>query len=133
MENTATFKKLADELEEIKKSLSFFFVFFWSEEISKVEEVQELKATIKPKNQEIELLEQRIEDLELYFDVNDLIITGLDTKRRSSARAAARDQQGEHVPPEELHTFEEQVVQFFNSKNVDLEREHISACHTQCT
>lgn len=108
-------------------------VFFLSEEISKVEEVRELKATIKPRDQKIELLEQRIEDLELYSRVSDLIITGLDTKHRSYARDAAREQQGERAPPEELHTLEEQVVQCFNSKNIDLQREHISACHTQST
>lgn len=130
-----TTKKLAEELEEIKKSLNFM-----SEEISKVvkqqvnlmglmEEVHELRVTINQRDQRIELLEQRIDDLEQYSRADDLIITGLDTKHRSYARAAAGDRQGEDAPLEELHTLEQQVVQFLSSKNIQLERQQISACN----
>ena len=131
-----TTKRLAEELEEIKKTLNFM-----SEEISKVvkqqaslmglvEEVRELKATIKLKDQKIHLLEERIDDLEQYSRGNDLIITGLDTRHRSYARAAASDQQGEDAPPGELLTLETQVVKFLSSKNIDLDSENISACHS---
>ncbi len=87
-----TTKKLAEELEEIKKSLNFM-----SEEISKVVkqatlmglmgEVRELRVMIKQRDQKIELLEQRVDDLEQYTRAGDIIITGLDTKHRSYARA----------------------------------------------
>ncbi len=87
-----TTKKLAEELEEIKKSLNFM-----SEEISKVVkqqatlmgltgEVRELRVMIKQRDQKIELLEQRVDDLEQYTRAGDIIITGLDTKHRSYAR-----------------------------------------------
>lgn len=69
-----------------------------------MEEVRELKATIKQKDQKTEWMEQKINDLEQYSHVNETIITGLDTKHRSYARAAATDQQGEDAPPEERHT-----------------------------
>lgn len=65
-------QKLADELEGIIKSLSFFL----SEEISKIEEVQELKAKIKQRDQKIELLEQRIGDLELYSVISPQLCQG---------------------------------------------------------
>uniref|UniRef100_A0A1A8CV30 Uncharacterized protein n=1 Tax=Nothobranchius kadleci TaxID=1051664 RepID=A0A1A8CV30_NOTKA len=132
----ATAKKLAEELEEIKQSLNFL-----SEEISKVakqqanlmglmEELQELKASIKQKDQKIERMEQRIDDLEQNARANDILITGLATKHRSYARATAGYQEGEEAPPEELHTLEEQVVQFFSVKKINLNKGQISACYT---
>ncbi|XP_061566781.1 uncharacterized protein LOC133420914 [Cololabis saira] len=118
---STTIKKLAEELEEIKKSLNFM-----SEEISKVvkqqvnlmglmEEVRELRNTIKIRD-EIERLEQRIDDLEQYSRADDLIITGLATKHHSYARILASDQLGEDVPTEEQQTLEQQVVQFMNKQ-----------------
>lgn len=129
-------KKLAEELEEIRKSLRFM-----SDEISKVvkqqvnlmglmEEVRELKATIKQRDQKIELLEQRTDNLEQYSWPDDLIITGLETKHHSYARATASEHQDEDAPAEELHTLEQQVVQFLSSKNIHLDIQQISACHT---
>lgn len=97
-----------------------------------MEEIRELKATIKQKDQKMEMLEQRVDDLEQYSRADDIVITGLETKHRSYARAAdpAGDQQGEDALPEELHTLEQQVVQFMSSKNIYLESHQISACHT---
>lgn len=111
-------------MQEIKSSLSFM-----SEEINKVvkqqenlmslvEEVRELKAQINKRDQRIELLEQRIDDVEQHSRANDLIITGLDTKHCSYARATAGVQQGEDAPPEELHILEQQVAQFLSRKDM---------------
>lgn len=91
-----------------------------------MEEVHELRATINQRDQRMELLEQRIDDLEQCSRADDFIIAGLDTKHCSYARAAAVDQQGEDTPPEEL----QKVVKFLSSKNIHLEREQISACYT---
>lgn len=132
---SVTTKKLAEELEEIKKSLNFM-----SEEISKVVkqqatlmslmgEVRELRVMIKQRDQRIELLEQRVDDLEQFTRAGD-IITGLETKHRSYARATASDTAGEDAPPEELQTLEDQVVAFLNNKNITIEKKHISVCHT---
>lgn len=100
LENTATFKKLADELEEIKKSLSFFFV--WGNQQSWRSPGAEGQNQAEG-SEDWAVGTEALEDLELYSRINDPIITGLDTKHR-------RDQQGQHTPPEELHTWEEQVV-----------------------
>lgn len=131
-------KKLSEEMAEIKVSLNFM-----SEEISTVvkqqktlmglmEEIHELKIINKQRDQRIEFLEQRVDDLEQYSRADDLIITGLETKHQCYARVAnpAADQQGEDAPAEELHTLEKQVVQFLSSKNIHLESHQISACHT---
>ncbi|XP_056138356.1 THAP domain-containing protein 2-like [Lampris incognitus] len=79
-----------------------------------VKEVKELKTSINKRNKEIderfELLEQRIDDLEQYSRADDLIISGLATKHRSYARAAATttDHFGEDFAPfEELRTLEQ--------------------------
>lgn len=108
-----TTKMLAEELEEIKKSLNFM-----SEEIIKVvkqqvnlmglmEEMRELKATVKQRDQKIQLLEQRINDLEQYSHAEDVTITGLETKHCSYARATAGDHQGEDSPPVELQNLKQ--------------------------
>lgn len=133
---SVTTKKLAEELEEIKKSLNFM-----SEEISKVVkqqatlmglmgEVRELRVMIKQRDQRIELLEQRVDDLEQFTRAEDVTITGLETKHRSYARATVSDTAGEDAPPEEIQTLEDQVVAFLNNKNITIEKKHISACHT---
>lgn len=65
-----------EELEEIRKSLNFM-----SDELSKamllelMGEVKQLKNLVKEKDKRIEGLEQRIDDLEQYTRMEDLIIT----------------------------------------------------------
>ena len=85
---------------------------------------------IKQRDQRIELLEQRVDDLEQFTRAGDITITGLETKHRSYARATVSDTAGEDAPPEELQTLEDQVVAFLNNKNITIEKKHISACHT---
>lgn len=66
----------------------------------------------------------------IWTSTADLIITGLDTKHHSYARAVVSEHQDEDAPPGEPQTLEEQLVQFLTSKNIYLQREHISACHS---
>lgn len=123
-------------MEEIKKSLNFM-----SEEISKMVKQQatltglkgeqcELRTMIEQRDQKIELLEQRVKDLEQYIRAGDITTTGLETKHRSYARATVPETAGEDAPPEELQTLEDQVLAFLNNKNIMIEKKHISACHT---
>lgn len=132
---TVSMKKLAEELEEIKGSLNFM-----SGEISKVvtqqaklvgllEDVRVLKASLRQRDEKIDKLEQRIDDLEQYSRVDDIIISGLDIRPRTYAKAVAGHQSGEDAPSEEQLTVEKQVVQFMNSKHIHIEPVHISACH----
>ena len=76
------------------------------------EEVPELKSLIKEKDRRFEDLERRIDDLEFYSHEDDLLISGLETRHRSYARATTRDSLGEDTPRGELNMLEQQVIQF---------------------
>ncbi len=80
------------EDEEIRKSLNFM-----SGKLSKVakrqtmlldlmDEVKQLKNLVKEKDQKIEVLERRVDELEQYTRMEDLIISGLETKHRTYAK-----------------------------------------------
>ncbi|ROL49332.1 hypothetical protein DPX16_15658 [Anabarilius grahami] len=123
-----------EELEEIRKSLNFM-----SDELSKVakqramlldlmDEVKQLKNLVKEKDKRIEGLEQRIDDLEQYTRMEDLIISGLETTHRTYASMVARDKIGEDALPEELQT--KKVIKFFESKIVNIQSDQVVACHT---
>lgn len=125
--------KLAAEMSDIKASLKSM-----SKDISELVEqqkklsglmveIQQLKAIIKQKDERIEFLEHRVDDLEQYSRADYKVMPGL----QSYARAAGQpgDQQGEEAPSEELHTLEQQVVCFMWSKDLHLDSQQISACH----
>lgn len=133
----ATTAKIVAEMAEIKNSLNFM-----SREISEVveqqrkltglmEEIRQLKIIIQQKDERIDLLEQRVDDLEQYSRADDLVITGLETRHQSYARATGLSgyQQGEDAPSEELETLEQQVVRFMKSKIIPLDKQQISACY----
>lgn len=67
---STTTKRLAEELEEIKKSQNFMLLEFNKVVKQQVnfmclmEEVRELRTTIKQKDQRMELLEHKIDDLD---------------------------------------------------------------------
>ncbi|XP_030014997.1 stonustoxin subunit beta-like isoform X2 [Sphaeramia orbicularis] len=88
-------KKLAEDMEEVKKSLNFM-----SEELSKVakqqtglldliEEMRKLKEVIREKDKKIDELERRVEDLEQCIRMDDLMITGLKTNHCTYASITA--------------------------------------------
>lgn len=125
-----------EELEEIRKSLNFM-----SDELSKVakqqamlldlmDEVKQLKNLVKEKDKIIDGLERKIDDIEQYTRLEDLIISGLETTHRSYARATAGAKDGEEAPTEELQTLEWQVIEFFESKNMSIKSNNVAACHT---
>lgn len=51
-------------------------------------DIQSLKMLLMKKDEKIAMLEKRIDDLEQHTIMNDLIITGLETKHRTYARVA---------------------------------------------
>ena len=121
-----------DEVEEIKKSLNFM-----SEEISNIskqqklilslmDEIKELQKQNAEKDKKITTLECRVADLEQYTRLNDIIVSGLETKPRSYARAARAV--GEPTEPD-LDSLELQVVNFFDSKGIKVDSRDIEACH----
>ncbi len=51
-----------------------------------MDEVKQLKNLLKEKDQKIEVLERRVDELEQYTRMEDLIISGLETKHRTYAK-----------------------------------------------
>ena len=93
------------------------------------EEVKSLKKLIKEKDDKIAALERRADELEQYTRKDNVVISGLKTRHRSYARVASGESGGEDAPLNELQTLEEQVIHFFHSKQIAIEKESISACH----
>lgn len=95
-----------------------------------IDELRQLKTVIKEKDKKIEELERRVEDLEQYTRMDDLVIFGLETTHRTYARITAGDREGEEAPRGELHSLEQQVIKFFNGKDIPIDSKNIAACHT---
>lgn len=138
-------KAKSEEMEEIKKSLNGM-----TEELAQIankqtqllelmEEVKHLKNMIEEKDEKIKTLQERvddleksskrIDDLEQYSRMDDLVITGLETRHQTYARAASSTDKGEDAPVQELQTLEEQIIQFFEKYDMRIESNNISTCH----
>lgn len=125
-----------DETEEIKKSLEFL-----AHEVSDIKnkqdtildllaEVKELRVRAVERDRKIAELERKVEDLEQYSRINDVIMTGLKIKPRSYAQAAASGTGNEEEPSElEANSAEQQVVAFLATKNIKVNMDTIEACH----
>lgn len=125
-----------DSMEEIKKSLNYMSAelsrLATQQEllISLVEEVKGLKVAISDRDRKISELERKLDDMEQYTRRDDLIITGLEVKHQTYAKAAANQITTEDAPQEELLTLEKQVVTFLQGRDIDIQHENISICHT---
>lgn len=124
----------SEDVDEIKKALDFL-----TEEVSTVrhqqktimglvEEVKALRLQNIEQEKKIELLEQRVADLEQYSRINDIIISGLDIKPRSYAHATSRGN-GAEVTEEDSISVEGQVSAFLKSHGIELDTNNIEACH----
>ena len=125
--------RIEEALEELKESLGF-----QSEELKKltrqqetldqlVLEVKSLKKTINERDNKIEELEKRLDEVEQYTRMEDVIISGLKVKPRTYARAAAPNPEGND---EEQPSVEKQVIDFLKSKEIVVDPSGIAACHT---
>lgn len=121
-----------EELEEIKASLGK--VLEQTATIAKqqktimdlMDEIKVLKMQNEEKDKRMDALEQRLADLEQYSRINDLIITGLVIKPRSYAKAVATGGEPTELDQESA---EQQVVNFLNSKDININTRDIEACH----
>ncbi|CAL9692662.1 unnamed protein product [Knipowitschia caucasica] len=77
----------------------------------------------------IEVLEQRVDDLEQYSRINNLIVTGIKIKPRQFARAVAPDAVSGLPSEEEVRSVEQQVASFLQAKGIEMGLEHVEACH----
>ena len=130
-------RKNAEDIEELKKSLNFL-----SADMSTVmkqqailmelfAEVKLLKIEAQEKDKKIHELEKRVQDIEQYTRMEDVIITGMNVKPRSYARAAAAGRaDGEDAEPEDQQSLESQMIEFFAEKDIHIKADNIAACHT---
>lgn len=126
--------KKNEEIEDIKKALDFL-----SEEIATVSkqqkmiinlmsEIKELKKQNEEKDKKIASLECRVTDLEQYTRMNDIVVSGLETRPRSYARAVTAMAGGEPTD-QDRDSVEQQVTAFFHSKGISISNTDIEACH----
>ena len=97
--------------------------------------VKLLQCANEKKDHTIKAPESRIDDLEQYSRIDDVIITGLVTTHQTYARATAtKNTDNVNTDAEALQdepaTLEDKVVKFFHSKGIDIEPNYISAYRT---
>ena len=114
------------------------------------EEIKELKRLNKQKDEQIQVLENRlevleqkdirvqelenrVEALEQYSRQDNLIISGFVPRHRTYAAMANKDQiteNDEHAPEIEKTNLEDQLVTFLQEREIPIEKHNISTCHT---
>ncbi len=92
-------------------------------------EVRQLKLQNAEKDRQIDHLENKVAELELYTRMNDVVVTRLQIKPRSYAKAAAAEK-GEEPSELDAISVEQQVAAFLQTKGIDLDCNDIEACHT---
>ncbi|KAL4001585.1 KRAB domain-containing zinc finger protein [Sarotherodon galilaeus] len=92
-----------------------------------LEEVKQLRLQNAEKDRRIMDLERRVDELEQYTRTNDVVISGIKIKPRLYARAVAGNV-GE-PSDEETRSVEQQVASFLQSKGIEMDLEHVEACH----
>ena len=122
-----------DGIEDLKKTLEIM-----SGELSTiknqqadilklVKEVKDLKRGCDEKDKKFVALESRVMELEQNNWINDVVITGLEVRPRSYARAVEGVDCGQRDEEDNKST-EEQVVRALNDKTISLQSESIDNC-----
>ena len=97
-----------------------------------VAEVKALRLESKEKDKVIANLEYRVEELEQYTRMNDVIVAGLVIKPRSYAKAVSSPSNGageENESEEDPNSVENQVTTYLQSKGITINKDNIEACH----
>ena len=126
--------QMEEDVEDIKKSLNFL-----TEELTAVrkqqssildlvKEVKTLRIQNGEKDKQLADLENKVAELEQYTRINNVIVTGLQIKPRSYARAVTADSEGVHGEMDAGST-EQQVAAFLQSKGIHLNCSNIETCH----
>lgn len=124
---------MTEDIGEIRKSLDFL-----SGETSAIkeqqkqllhlmEEVKELRRQNAKKEERISDLERRVDELEQYSRVNDVVVTGLKVKLQSYAKAVANT--GSEPDEQDTISVEHQVATLLQSRGITLDVDDIEACH----
>lgn len=85
----------------------------------------------REKSKNTKELERRLDELEQYTRMDDLVLSGLVTTHCCYARVTAGVKEGEDAPSCELHSLEQQVIKLFNNKDIPLDdKKNTAACDT---
>ena len=98
-----------------------------------MEEIKQLRSLNNEKDKKIAELESRIDDIEQYSRVDNVIISGFQPKYSSYSRVVSYDQdvaRHDVAAEEEQTSLEDQVVSFLQQKDIPIDKSQISACHT---
>ena len=97
---------------------------------SLLKEVSRLRKENEEQAAQINNLENKVDAMEQYMRRENVIVSGLNVAHKTFARAADEgDEQDDLAPHAEQQDLEDKVVQFFQSKDIDLDKKEISACH----
>lgn len=122
-----------EEFEEIKTSLVSLIEDVTAVRVQQeqllglLEEVKQLRLQNVEKDRSIVELERRMDEQEQYSRMNDVVIISIKIKPRSYARVVAADS-GE-PSEQETRSVEQQVASYLQSKGIEMDLEHIEACH----
>lgn len=97
-----------------------------------LEEIKQFKILVQEKDKKINLLERRIEDLEQYSRLDDLLIPGFEIQRtyaQTVAGSGAEENLKNPTLNPDVLTPEQQVIKFFESKAITIDSKNIAACH----
>ena len=126
------------EIEELKKALeriSLDMAIMSKQQtvlmglMGLMEEIKQLKTEHLEKDKKIATLESRVVEMEQYSRLNNIIISGLVTKPRSYARAAALAVEGGEPTEEDTDSIEQQVITYMETKGINIDSEDLEACH----
>ena len=93
-------------------------------------EIQSLRAENLSQKQTINSLQQRVDHLEQYSRVDNVIISGLNVQDRPYAEAAkATEQLADGAPPLQKEKLEDQVLNFMQEQSIIIPKHAISTCH----
>ena len=90
--------------------------------------IQALQKENEMKDIMIKTLENRIDDLEQYSKMDNVIISGLNVQYRTYARTAS-NLPIDNYSVQEAGTLEENVLAFLNKHNIPIEKSDVSICH----
>ena len=96
-----------------------------------IDEIKRLREQNKYQALRIADLETRVDDLEAYTRRENVIVAGLSVKSKSYSRVVADgiQQTDESAPHAELQNLEDKVIEYFEGRDIELDRNQISACH----
>ena len=126
---------MEEDMEEVKKTLNYLtgemstILKQQATLLALMNEVRQLKSDLKERDKTINTLEKRVDELEQYTRMEDVIISGLTTRHRSYARAVSAPKEGGDPPTEEQGSLETEIINFFGEKNIHIKSESIAACH----